>query len=418
MIKYRAEIDGLRTVAVIPVILFHLGYSFINGGYYGVDVFFVISGYLITKILTDKIEDGTFSMYDFWIRRIKRLLPVLLTVIIFTLIIAPVLIFKPDVKDISKDVFPAIFSYFNFHALLDFGNYWGGKSEQSFFLHTWSLSVEEQFYLVYPFFLFFAYKYFKKFILPIFVLTICSFCLFLFYLKINKDVDTAFYMLPTRMWELSIGGMASLIRTDNFKFFFNNKLLPILGIFFIALSYFFGGKTIGYAVVLPVIGSVFVILFCSQNDMIGKLLSAKPFVFTGKLSYSLYLWHWPVIILFKNLEYPLHHLNQQVINVLVIALTFMLSFLSYTYIENKTRNYSHTPKIVIAGIVIIAGIGLYFQSNLNIYYDSKYSSQTYYVKYYDISPKQVKPEVNNPLSYCVATPERLSKVMECDVGAR
>src|ERR1700752_1277647 len=145
MIKYRAEIDGLRTVAVIPVILFHLGYSFINGGYYGVDVFFVISGYLITKILTDKIEDGTFSMYDFWIRRIKRLLPVLLTVIIFTLIIAPVLIFKPDVKDISKDVFPAIFSYFNFHALLDFGNYWGGKSEQSFFLHTWSLSVEEQF---------------------------------------------------------------------------------------------------------------------------------------------------------------------------------------------------------------------------------------------------------------------------------
>ncbi len=160
MIKYRTEIDGLRTVAIIPVILFHLGYTFVKGGYMGVDVFFVISGYLITKILIDDIENEKFSMYRFWIRRIKRLLPLLLIVVLFTLTITPLLVFKPVIKNLSKDIFPAIFSYFNFHALFDFGNYWGTKSEQSFFLHTWSLSVEEQFYLIYPFFLFFVHKIF------------------------------------------------------------------------------------------------------------------------------------------------------------------------------------------------------------------------------------------------------------------
>ena len=158
--KYRSEIDGLRTVAVVTVILFHMGYSFVKGGFYGVDVFFVISGYLITKILTDDIENGSFSMYRFWLRRVKRLLPLLLTIIFVTLIFTPLFVFKPDIKDISKDVFPALFSYFNFHALYDFGNYWGGTAGNSFFLHTWSLSVEEQFYLLYPFFLFFAHKYF------------------------------------------------------------------------------------------------------------------------------------------------------------------------------------------------------------------------------------------------------------------
>lgn len=122
-VRYRPEIDGLRTVAVIPVILFHLGYTFVRGGYMGVDVFFVISGYLITKILTNEMENGSFSMYRFWIRRVKRLLPLLLTVVFITLVIVPLLVFKPVVKDLSKDIFPAIFSYSNFHALFDFGNY-------------------------------------------------------------------------------------------------------------------------------------------------------------------------------------------------------------------------------------------------------------------------------------------------------
>lgn len=413
MIKYRTEIDGLRTVAVIPVILFHLGYSFVKGGYLGVDVFFVISGYLITKILTDDMKSGNFSMYRFWIRRVKRLLPLLLTVVLLTLIILPFLVFKPILKEVSKDIFPTIFSYFNFHALFDFGNYWGGKSEQSFFLHTWSLSVEEQYYLIYPFFLLFAYKYLKTFIIPISIITIVSFCLFFFYLKINKDVDTAFYMLPTRIWELSIGGLAGLINLKEIKTSSNSILLPIIGICFIVYGYLFGSYNIGYTVLFPVLGSVFIILFCTPNDVVGKILSTNIFVFIGKISYSLYLWHWGIIVLFKNLQYDFQYVNHHLLNGFIILLTFLLSYLSYTFVENNTRNYQHTPKIVLAGIGIIVGLTLYFQSDLfNTYYNSKYNKQTSYAEYYDISPIQIKLHSflnNNNLDHDVIIPKREQK---------
>jgi peptidoglycan/LPS O-acetylase OafA/YrhL len=144
MITYRAEVDGLRTVAVIPVLLFHLGYGFVKGGFYGVDVFFVISGYLITKILTEDIENGNFSMVRFWVRRVKRLMPLLLTVILVVLCLSP-LLFKPVVKNIGLELFPVLFSYYNFYALFNFGDYWGESAEQAFFLQTWSLSVENNF---------------------------------------------------------------------------------------------------------------------------------------------------------------------------------------------------------------------------------------------------------------------------------
>lgn len=410
MIKYRTEIDGLRTVAVIPVILFHLGYSFVKGGFYGVDVFFVISGYLITKILTGDIENGNFSMYRFWLRRVKRLLPLLLTVILVTLIISPLLIFKPVVKDISQDIFPTLFSYFNFHALYNFGDYWGGKAEQSFFLHTWSLSVEEQFYLLYPIFLFLAHKYFKNFVIPILTITIISVFLFFFYAKINQDVDTVFYMLPTRIWELSIGGLSGLIKIQKTKIQKLQKFLPIIGILFIVFSYFLGNRALW---ILPVLGSSLIIIFCTPNDITGKILSTKLFVFIGKISYSLYLWHWGIIVFFKNLKYQFQDINHHLINGLIISLTFLLAYLSYTFIENKTRNYKHTPKIVLAGITIIVGLTFYLQSDFySPYYNTKYNPQISYVKYYDISPSLtgLNDFLNkNSLGYNFIFSERLQK---------
>ena len=376
-------------------------------GFYGVDVFFVISGYLITKILTNDIENGNFSMYHFWLRRVKRLLPLLLTVVLVTLIITPLLVFKPYVKDISKDIFPALFSYFNFHALYDFGNYWGGKAEQSFFLHTWSLSVEEQFYLLYPFFLFISYKYFKNFIIPIITITIISFSLFIFYITFHNNIDKAFYMLPTRMWELSIGGLSGLIRLQNFK---NSKIqkfaiLPIIGICLIVFSYFNGNKIFW---LFPVIGSSLIILFCTPNDILGKILSTQFFVFIGKISYSLYLWHWGIIVLFKNLQYQLQYINHHAINGLIISITFLLAYLSYFFIENKTRNYRQTPKIVLTGIVLIVGLTFYLQSNFfSPYYNTKYNKHTYYLHYYDISPKQTSLKDCPDLIYNVTIPSRL-----------
>lgn len=411
MIKYRKEIDGLRAIAVIPVILFHLGFSFVQGGFLGVDVFFVISGFLITKILTDSIQKDKFSMYKFWIRRVKRLLPLLITVILTTLIIAPLLVFKPVVLEISRDIFPALFSYSNYHALYDFGNYWGSKSEQSFFLHTWSLSVEEQFYLIYPFFLFLVHKYFKNFIIPIITLTILSLALFFYFLKVKHDIDTAFYLLPTRLWELSIGGLTGLISLNKFRL--PKKPMPFIGILMILFSYFmFSGSGIGRALI-PVVGTSLVLMYCSPNDIIGKILSTKPFVFIGKISYSLYLWHWGVIVLFKNLTVQLEGIDQLIVSGLILLITFVLAYLSYTFIENKTRHYKHTPKIVLAGIAVITGLTLYYQSNLfNPHYESEYNQQTYYLDYYSISPSlsnsQHNPE-DDLLCYDVIVPERPDK---------
>src|SRR6478609_1384385 len=155
---YRADVDGLRSIAIIPVVLFHLGFSWISGGYFGVDVFFVISGFLITSILFKEIETHSFSMIKFWLRRVKRILPAIITVILTTLLVAPFLIFKGDIISLTSDSLSALFSYANFHMLSKFGDYWGKSAENSFFLHAWSLSVEEQFYVFYPLFLFSLYK--------------------------------------------------------------------------------------------------------------------------------------------------------------------------------------------------------------------------------------------------------------------
>ena len=408
--RYRPEIDGLRTLAVLPVILFHLGYGFISGGYYGVDVFFVISGYLITKILTQSIEENRFSMVDFWIRRVKRLLPALLFVILTTLIVTPFLIFKPIIKEICTDVFPAILSYFNFHALYNFGNYWGGKSNNSFFLHVWSLSVEEQFYLLYPFFLLFSYKWFKNFFYPILVITVCSFLFFVIYLSINKDFT--FYMLPTRIWELSIGGLISLISIEKIKNTFWPAILSLAGIALVVLSYFFSDKTISNYALLPVIGASAIILFASPMNITGKILSTKFFVLIGKLSYSMYLWHWTIIVLFKNMDYQLHHVNRHVISASIFILTVLLSYLTFAFIENKTRSYRHTPKIVLVGITVIGVFTIYVANYFSIYYKSDCNKLTDYFRYYDISPTQVVPKKDNPIDYDMHMPNRLEKFSE------
>lgn len=396
--NYRHEIDGLRTVAVTAVILFHLNSYFLIGGFYGVDVFFVISGYLITGILAKSIENRSFSMLNFWIKRIKRLIPLLLTVIITVLIIVPQLVFKPFFKDVLSDVFPAVFSYFNIHAYFNFGDYWGRGTENSYFLHTWSLSVEEQFYLLYPGFLLLSYRYFKNFLKPLIVLTSLSLLAFLIF--VHTDRNFAFYMLPTRLWELSAGGILSCLPGKQIKNRILKNVLPLLGLLLIVISYFFSGPAIDYYVLLPVLGTLLTIYFCSSEDILGKILSTWPFTFIGKISYSLYLWHWPVIILFKNLSFQLQDWSSLQRYVCIATITFLLSYVSYHLVEKKTKSYRHTPKIVFSGVTIIILLFFYFKSDLfNIHYENRFNKSSYYLRYYDVSPTQVKVKQDNPLIY-------------------
>ena len=406
MTNYRPEIDGLRTIAVIAVILFHLNPNFLIGGYYGVDVFFVISGYLITEILTKDIRDGNFKILKFWIKRVKRIVPLLLTVIITTLVFLPFFIFLPTFNNLLKDIIPAIFSYFNFHAYFDFGDYWGDKADKSFFIHTWSLSVEEQFYVFYPFILIIINKFSKSFLKPLLLITLISFGLFLYF--VNIKTQFTFYMLPFRIWELSIGGALSCLPITSNRNKTYSSLFPILGLTLIFTGYFLASKSISHIAILPVFGSCIIIYFCSKNDITGKLLSSSIFVHLGKLSYSLYLWHWPIIALFKNLEFK-YIVNNKIYSCLIIILiTYILSFLSFKLIETKARNYDKTPKLVLLGIgLCIILITFYKSSYFNIYYNSQYNQETSYSRYYDISPKQTVIQKDNPIFYNIIMPKRL-----------
>ena len=383
---YRPEIDGLRAVAVMPVIFFHLGYAQFKGGYYGVDVFFVISGYLITNILVNDIVNDTFSMQRFWIKRIKRLLPLLLAVIAFVLLIAPFLLYKPMIKNLANDIFPALFSYFNFHALWDFGSYWGRASEESLFLHTWSLSIEEQFYLLYPSILFLSNKYFKSFVIPILVITGLSIALFV--VGLHKAPNATFFMLPTRAWELGLGGLAAFINLKNLRGNYANAL-SFLGISLVTLTYVLANTKIDLFVFLPVFGTFLIIVFTSQRDAIGRLLSTRLFVYLGKISYSLYLWHWIFIVLKDHLDYSLHGINDHVVNMAVLAVTVLFSMASFTFIESKTRYNANTPKVVLVAVLLISGTTLYLKSNVfDTRYTSEFNESSFFGFYYDITPSQ------------------------------
>lgn len=385
---YRSDIDGLRAIAILPVILFHLNASYLKGGYYGVDVFFVISGFLITQILKKQIEENTFNMFQFWLRRVRRLLPALLVLVSVTIVVGLVFLFKPTVKTMAEDLLPAVFSYSNYHALHTFGDYWGGQSQNSFFLHIWSLAVEEQFYLVYPLVLFLSYKIFRSLYFPIVIIGIFSFSIFLYYIAFSQQIDYAFYTLPSRMWELLVGAFISI----NFGFLkvkWISKFLSWIGVFCILYSFVFGRETIGFHVLIAVLGSALTISFTDQTGLLGRILSNAVFVYIGRISYSLYLWHWCVIVFFKNIEFQLIGVNDIIIDVLIVFVSFVLAHLSYYFVENKTRNNPKTIRLTIGGVALTVGASLFVLSNFySIKYQSDYSPQDVFIYAYDLSPNQ------------------------------
>ena len=307
-ISYRPEIDGLRAIAVIPVILFHLGLDWVLGGYIGVDVFFVISGFLITSILIKDYDNGVFSFSNFWLRRIRRILPVLVVVVLVTLIAGQFLLYAPDVYYLGDQGIASLLSYANISQWLTAGNYWGYAAENSPLLHTWSLSVEEQFYLIFPLFIFIALKYFRNWLAPL-VLILCLLSAMLFVYGSKHHPDATFYLLPTRAWELGVGAFLAIFLYKNPNFLEGKKIqtlqiLSVLGLLAVTASYFLidGSNGLSPYMVIPVIGAGLIIAFSnSSNTIVNKILSFSAMVYVGKISYSLYLWHWPVLVLSKNL---------------------------------------------------------------------------------------------------------------------
>ena len=298
-IGYRADIDGLRGIAVAGVVLFHITPSFLPGGFLGVDIFFVISGFLISRIVFESIDSGTFSLKAFYLRRVRRLFPALLTVLLVSAVASYFLLEPERLQNFSTSLFFALFGLSNMYFLFQ-ESYWADAAETLPLLHTWSLGVEEQFYLLFPITLLLVYRYFKKFRL-VFVfglLGILSFALTFF--LINTYPNFGFYSLPTRAWELLVGVVAGLVVSQ-----WNVRppravgaVAVTIGLGMILVSFLYLGQFISGPRVLtavPVLGAAFVIYGGLTPNIASRMLSLRPLVGLGLISYSLYLWHYPIL---------------------------------------------------------------------------------------------------------------------------
>jgi peptidoglycan/LPS O-acetylase OafA/YrhL len=303
LVQYRPAIDGLRAVAVLAVCIFHLKHRWLPGGFVGVDIFFVISGYLITSILLREYEHNSFSLGKFYQRRIARLFPAFFTVALVTLIGAFFLYSDQDLASAGANLAAASLSVANLKFMFQ-GNYFVLSPDAQPFLHYWSLSVEEQFYLLFPVTLLLLYlkaKRHKTLVLAILCGTSLLACVALTHTK----PDWAFYLLPTRAWELLAGSiLANVANTANTQTQARRQLwasLQLAGLAIVAISLFAINESStfpGYLAMLPVLGTACVLgPYKLPNGLAEKLLSWRPMVFIGRMSYSLYLWHWPIFSL-------------------------------------------------------------------------------------------------------------------------
>lgn len=343
--KYREEIDGLRAIAILPVILFHAGFEIFGGGFIGVDVFFVISGYLITNIITSELGTGNFSIINFYERRARRIMPALFTVMTASLLAGYHLLMPDEFKNLGQSlVATSIFS--NNILLAITSGYWDLASEFKPLLHTWSLGVEEQYYLVMPFILLLAWKYCKNkipFLLTILFISslITSFLLF------SESSKWAFYILPTRAWEIIMGALAAIFLQYKHQNTFDlriSNIISSLGLILVTFSIFTYNKSTplpGINLLIPTIGATLIIIFSKEKTLVNKLLKNKLLVFCGLLSYSLYLWHQPVFSYIRA-----YSINKPTSVEFLIAIffVFLLSYFTWKYIESPFRRKSFINK--------------------------------------------------------------------------
>ena len=336
--RYRTDIDGLRALAVMLVLIFHFDLTAGGkSGFIGVDVFFVISGYLITSIIKNQLDDDSFNLKVFYLKRIRRLAPSLTAILLLVMTAGATWLFPSDFIELSRQVLYSQFYIANFYFWQNI-NYFGLKADNIFLLHTWSLAVEEQFYLFYPLALIIIHRHLKKYFWSILFLgLIVSFSLNMFFVTIKPEAT--FYLFPTRAWELLIGGLIPFI---NSKFIRSNaidQLLGIAGLILIFLAVFLFDDEVrfpGYFALLPTVGAACLILAgVNRETAVSKILSLPPIVYIGKISYSLYLVHWPINV-FATLQLQGNYSLSW--RLAMFTLSIVLSAVIYHLIENPFRH--------------------------------------------------------------------------------
>lgn len=366
---YRREIDGLRALAVLPVILFHAGFETFSGGFIGVDVFFVISGYLITTIILAELEQGNFSIVNFYERRARRILPALFLVMLVCIPFAWFWLLPSDMKDFSQSLVAVSFFASNILFWRESG-YFDTAAELKPLLHTWSLAVEEQYYVLFPLFLMFSWRLGKRWILIALGLMFVG-SLAVAQWAAHAKPNAAFYLLPTRGWELLIGGFAAFYLSQANRKEFGKVAGEAggwLGVALIMYAVFAYNKATpfpGLYALVPTLGTVLIILFATQQTTVGKFVGNKAFVGVGLVSYSAYLWHQPLLAFFKYRNFG--DVENFSATIIVFA-TFILAFLSLRYVETpvRTKKFLVTrSSLFVASLLMIlffVAIGLYGNS--------------------------------------------------------
>jgi peptidoglycan/LPS O-acetylase OafA/YrhL len=363
--KYRSDIDGLRAVAILPVVLFHAEIAPFSGGFVGVDVFFVISGFLITGLILGDMDAGTFSFPGFWLRRVRRILPALFVLMAFAAI-AFAFVYPPDYYRQFAGSLVAQSVFLSNVLFWREAGYFDAWADTKPLLHTWSLSVEEQFYLFIPILLFVLVRYARRFTWLAFAVIIALSLALAVWASLYEPV-AGFFLLPTRAYELSIGSLlaiAVLYHRNALRLPALDNALGVLGVVAIGCAVFaFDQNTPfpSYTALLPCLGTAAVI-WSGRNGSttIGRILSLRPIVFVGLISYSLYLWHWTLLVLNRAIWPGMPSLTSRIV---AIAIGVVMAYLSYRFVETPIRrNRTAFPnrRLVVGaalgfGVLIAAG---------------------------------------------------------------
>jgi len=362
--KYRPEIDGLRALAVIPVILFHAGFHNFSGGFVGVDVFFVISGYLITSIILAEKQAGTFSLINFYERRARRILPALFFVILVCIPFAWYWLLPSGMMSFANAVV-AVSTFVSNILFWQTTGYFTPATELRPLLHTWSLAVEEQFYLFFPVFLIVTWRLGKRWILRILVVTAVLSLALAEWGSIDHP-EAAFYLLPTRGWELLVGAFLAFYFSYVGKPSAGNSICQVgsaVGLILIAVAIFSFDELTPFPslyALVPTIGTAMVILFGTQGTLVGMLLGNKFLVGVGLISYSAYLWHHPLMAFARNraADEP----SSLLLGTLAASSLF-LAYFSWKYVEKPFRDKRRFSRkeifgwgAAVSGLLVVFGL--------------------------------------------------------------
>jgi peptidoglycan/LPS O-acetylase OafA/YrhL len=358
--KYRPDIDGLRAVAILAVVLFHAFPKIMPGGFIGVDIFFVISGFLISTIIFSSLERDRFSLSEFYARRIRRIFPALILVLVSCLVLGWFVLSSDQYKQLGKHAAAGAGFIQNFVLLSESGNF-SNTAKIKLLVHLWSLAIEEQFYIFWPLLLLFVWKRHYNFLRVTALIAAISFAVNIYLIQTGQ-LKAAFMLPFSRFWELMLGSVLAYIVLHRPQFIEKHKdAQSFLGFALIIAGLLLlnkGRDFPGWWALLPTLGAYFIISASPASWLNEKLLSSKLMVWIGLISYPLYLWHWPIFMI-ENILFSEQHIANRIVS---IAIAVLLAWLTYKFLEMSIRVMGKSLRVtfILLGLLVsVAGFGLY-----------------------------------------------------------